>query len=621
MKLFTLIFFVNFLIAQNQIINDVQLSFTRAIAMEKIGDLNNAILLYNNILEKDPNHQPSYFQLKNIYTKKNSAESSIKLAKKWLQNNSSDLQSALMLGEIYFKNKQKELALEIWKNFEQTKLTNKTTYRLLFHTYARLGQVDSMELLVKKGREKFEEPYFFAIDLANYYQSRQTYDRSLREYIILINYQKQYLQYSIDRILVMSDDTTTHELIDSTLNASRNINSSVKIILAGFYYKTKRFQEAFSEHKNIGLNTLADRQRWLVFSENLRKDNEVELSIQSYHYILETLNEPDPNTLSKALLGLGKAYEHQINQTQAKLTFVKWFPENIFFYTENLRSLNIANEPLANTLEHYQSILALLPPSNTTAIVHSRLGQIQARILQDFIGAKKSYKSALDSNPSNQVIKKINLQIGEVLLLSGDFLKAEKYYKPIGLNNINERTIKYIMSQLFQKNIDSPITYLDSVTLILDPKHQFFNDFLEIHDLLINYYSEGTNDDQSAFKLFFSAEALIHQNKISKALSILQNINIEFPDALITPLSNLRLAILLLETNQFDSAYQIALTIHDSHLKDKGLALTGEIEEKFRGNKQEALIYYNKILEECPNSLLLEPIRLHIRLLSKQQES
>ena len=51
-------------------------------------------------------------------------------------------------------------------------------FRLLFHTYVKFGQTDSMELLSLKGREKFKEPYFLAIDLANYYQSRQSYDRA-----------------------------------------------------------------------------------------------------------------------------------------------------------------------------------------------------------------------------------------------------------------------------------------------------------------------------------------------------------------------------------------------------------------------------------------------------------
>ena len=86
-------------------------------------------------------------------------------------------------------------------------------------------------------------------------------------------------------------------------------------------------------------------------------------------------------------------------------------------------------------------------------------------------------------------------------------------------------------------------------------------------------------------------------------------------------MATLRLAILLTELNEFDKAHTIALSIENSDLKDQSLALAGEINEKFRGDSKSAIKFYNRILSECPNSLLLEPIRVHIRKLSKNLET
>jgi len=102
---------------------------------------------------------------------------------------------------------------------------------------------------------------------------------------------------------------------------------------------------------------------------------------------------------------------------------------------------------------------------------------------------------------------------------------------------------------------------------------------------------------------------------------MLQSIQNYHPDALITPLATLRLALLLIEFGQLDQALQVALSIENSPIKDRGLVLAGEIEEKFLGNIQNALGYYNRLLAECPTSLLVEPVRLHIRKLSQPQES
>ena len=621
MRFFYLILIIGVLFGQDQIFEERNLSFSKAMAMEKNNDLENAIQIYKNILEDDPFNQPSYFQLKNIYNKKRDYESAIKLINNWLKNNPHDLQSELALGEIYFQNQQKATALKIWGEFEKNKLSNKTTYRLLFHIYARFGQVSKMESLVMEGRVRFKEPHFFAIDLANYYQSRQTFDRSLNEYLILIYNQPQFIRYATDRILVMSDDTTNHFLIDSTLNAATIVNPSVRSILSSFYYKTGQFNKAFYEYKIIGINNQDDVDQWLLFANNLRKEDQNNLSIDVYHYFLENQNFPNPNNLGEALLGLGKAYENQIDQTKTKLQFVKWFPQNYFFENQFIRPFNIGNEPLANTLEHYESILALMPSSYATGIVHYRLGQIQARILQDYVGANKSFQSALKSNPNKNLINKINIQIGEMLLLSGSFEESEKYYKSSIDQNVNENTIQYLKSVLFQEDINRSIAFLDSIILELNPNHRFFNDLLELHNFLVSNYVDGTKDDQLAFKLFFNAEALIYQNKTYAAISNLEKIISQHSDALITPLATLRLAILLTELNEFDKAHKIALSIENSDLKDQSLALAGEINEKFRGDSKNAIKFYNRILSECPNSLLLEPIRVHIRKLSKNLET
>ena len=610
------------LTAQIEVLPEGQAAFVQAMAMEQSGNLDGAIQIYNQILNGDPNNQPAYFQLKNIYSKTGDPASGIPLIKNWMKNHPEDLQSELTLGEFYFRNQEQEKALEIWRHFRKTKLTNQTTYRLLFHTYIRFGQTEAMESLVRDGRDQFNEPHFLAIDLANYYQSRQTYDRSLREYLTLIRHQKQYLRYATDRILLMSDDSTTHALIDSTLLSASAIIPEVKIISAGFYYKTGQFQKALDQHEKMGVNNPGDSKRWLVFSENLMKEKQYELSIRAYHYFLQNMTQKDPSILGKTLLGLGQAYENQIIQNQTKLQFVKWYPDNEFFQPIRVKTPNILDDPLANTIEHYQSILVLLPPSQPTATVHFRLGEIQLNFLQDMGGAKISYETALLSRPNVDLTKKIRTRIGDLLLSTGQYAKAIEYFNQSStLNNIDTYTIRYLNSLLFNRNIKQPLAFLDSTIYSMDPNHQFFNDLMEIHDLITHYYSDGTRDDRMAFESFFQGEALVRQFKIQEAIETFDYISQRHPDALITPLSTLRKALLLLEFDQPESALSAALSIENTSLKDRSLALAGEIEERFLGNPKNALSHYHRILSECKSSLLVEPIRLHIRKLSKPQES
>ena len=604
---------------QIQVIPEGESAFIQATKIERSGNIEYAEKIYKRILLNQPSHQPSYFQLKNIYTKNGDSKSGIILIETWLINNPNDHQSQLALGEFYFRNQQQAKAIEIWNDFRETKLINKTMFRLLFHTYVKFGQTESMESIALEGREKFNEPHFLSIDLASYYQSRQTFDRALNELMILMRYQKQYIRYATDRILIMSDDEESHSLIDSTLNANLEINPQLREVLAGFYYKTAQFSKSFDQYQLIIKNN--KNNEWINFAENLRKEKQYELSIRAYHMMLEDLNTSDPKLIGKILLGLGKSYEDQIIRSKSKLKFVKWFPENNFFNNQFIQSPDIDNAPLANSLEHYQSVLALLPNSNSTARVHYRLAQMQSRIMRDYEGAKSSFETALKTNPSNELKNLIFFDLGNLLIFSGRYEEAANYFKPELGEKVSNRTIGYINSLLYDVKMDSVIAYLDSTILTIDPNHKYFNDLFEIHDVIVNYYVDGTRDDKEAFKLFFIAESLINEYKIQNAVELLEKIRIDFSDALITPLVTLRLAFISVDLNEYEKSIQYALAMENTLLKDWGLALAGEVEENFLGSSENALKYYYRLLSECSTSLLSEPIRIHVRKISQPTES
>ena len=604
---------------QIQVIPEGESAFIQATKIERSGNIEYAEKIYKRILLNQPSHQPSYFQLKNIYTKNGDSKSGIILIETWLINNPNDHQSQLALGEFYFRNQQQAKAIEIWNDFRETKLINKTMFRLLFHTYVKFGQTESMESIALEGREKFNEPHFLSIDLASYYQSRQTFDRALNELMILMRYQKQYIRYATDRILIMSDDEESHSLIDSTLNANLEINPLLREVLAGFYYKTAQFSKSFDQYQLIIKNN--KNNEWINFAENLRKEKQYELSIRAYHMMLEDLNTSDPKLIGKILLGLGKSYEDQIIRSKSKLKFVKWFPENNFFNNQFIQSPDIDNAPLANSLEHYQSVLALLPNSNSTARVHYRLAQMQSRIMRDYEGAKSSFETALKTNPSNELKNLIFFDLGNLLIFSGRYEEAANYFKPELGEKVSNRTIGYINSLLYDVKMDSVIAYLDSTILTIDPNHKYFNDLFEIHDVIVNYYIDGTRDDKEAFKLFFIAESLINEYKIQNAVELLEKIRIDFSDALITPLVTLRLAFISVDLNEYEKSIQYALAMENTLLKDWGLALAGEVEENFLGSSENALKYYYRLLSECSTSLLSEPIRIHVRKISQPTES
>ena len=320
-------------------------------------------------------------------------------------------------------------------------------------------------------------------------------------------------------------------------------------------------------------------------------------------------------------MGLGSSYENQIIKRQSDLKFVKWFPENSVFNNQFIQSPDVNNAPLANSIEHYQSLLALLPNTRTTATVHYRLAQIQSRIMRDFEGAKSSYETALKSNPDTELKNLIFSDIGKLLIYDGKYKEAKIYFHPNQNENLNDQTIGYLNSLLYGLEIDSAMIFLDQIILSIDTSNKYFNDIFEIHDLIKNYYADGTKDDKIAFKAFFKAESLINEYKLKEAIKVLESIRINHSDSMIYPITTLRMALLSIDLMQFEKSIIYALAMEDTNLKDVGLTFAAEVEESYLKNTDNALRYYYRVLAECSGSLLADPVRLHLRKISKNRES
>ena len=157
-----------------------------ALLMERRGDIERARTLYEDMLRDNPGNRQAYQRLKEILKRTGELDSAIQLVEIWIDLNPNDLQAYIELGEIVFLKEDKIRAAKIWHDFEATYGTNTSIYRMLMHTFSQLGLTEEMERLVKRGRSKLGQKDMLALDLANYYYSRQTYDRALDEYLIYI---------------------------------------------------------------------------------------------------------------------------------------------------------------------------------------------------------------------------------------------------------------------------------------------------------------------------------------------------------------------------------------------------------------------------------------------------
>ena len=596
-----------------------------ALLMERKGDIERARTLYEDMLRENPGNRQAYQRLKEILKRIGELDSAAQLVEVWIDLNPNDLQAYIELGEIVFLKKDKISAAKIWHDFEMTYGTNKSIYRMLVHAFSRLGLTEEMERLVKRGRSKLGQKDMLALDLANYYYSRQTYDRALDEYLIYIIEHPHQEKLVTDRVLLMSDDPENHLLIEKKLISSlENNHLIINKLLAGYYFKTSRYNEALNTHRSRGLDKNSDFNRWLLLAANLRKESQYDLSIKAYQELLDLELEIPAKIIGEALLGLGKTYEDQLLPNIPNNLLVGFYPDNLFFENEFLKISSRSRESLEKTFELYKRVLQELPASSFSPKAHFRLGEIQFKITRDFDGARASYLSALASRPDNNLRENILLRIGDTFIAEGNLIAARNHFKVQHRNNnnsISPFTMKEIQLTFLTGTIDTAKTVLDSVIVNSLPNDKYFNDLMELQDIIAQHYTFGSKTDKEALLQYSIAERFLQQYKLVEAAEMLAFIRENYPDVSILPTVMLRECLLRLLLEDVSISLNIAQLLEKTIFAPQGITIQGEINEQFFGDIDNAMKFYNNLLESYPMSMLAEPVRMRMRQLKTTEES
>lgn len=596
-----------------------------AFLIERRGNAEDARKIYEAILQSDPTNRRAYQQLKNILRRQKNYEATLQLLQRWLANVPGDLSAQIEVGEIYYLSQKEDLARELWRELEERPGSGERVYRLLAQTYSRMGLTDALESLVQRGRERFHKAAFMAAELGNYYYLRRTYDRALEEYLLLLLFQPQQKQFVQNRLLLMSDEEESQSIIEQQLLENLHKQErTFRELLSAFYFKTGQYRKALVQNRQLGFSSPIDQQRWLRFANNLRLEGQFDLAIEAYQ---DLLSQPlkRSNTIGKALLGLAKTYEDQIVLPSEEASLVAFYPGNVFFENPFLGSANISKASLETTFLLYDSILTRFPRTSFSPQAHFRLGEILFRVNQDFDGARRSLLAALAAEPGPRLREQINLRLGDLYIARGDLELARTYFtSPVqssaGNTHLTSFVMKTILVELLSGAVSTAQALVDSLVRVSPSEDLYFNDLLELQDLLATYYKPGRPADSTAFYMFLRAELLLRQARVTEAAEVLAFIREQTPQAAIVPLVTFREATLRLSRYQLEFAEQLAQALLSTPWADKGLALLGEITERQEKNPKEARRYYHRLLKEYPTSMLAEPVRLHLRELNAKLE-
>ena len=589
------------LIAQS---NNGESLYRRAKGLENTGLLDEAESLYKQIFTANPGNEKYYNALKKILIKRNDCLEMIDNVEIFLEAKGNSKFSQINKLEIEiicnadWENTSNNL---IRNNIMDLGFLNKVIGKILSN-----GENEFALKNIEKIREISEKDYFFANELGYYYMSMKEYDKSVEEFLKHLKQFPKHLEMVNQRIMGFPDlNIVTNEKIINHLTDSNT--KEAKIILADFYFKSKRLDDAINLLKSQDLMS-----ELLSLAQNIDKLNQSKLSNELYMYIIEN---GEKKIAQKAIFEFAKSLEKKSFIDTNKLPISEFMKNNSFFSSPFVK----IKKSDSNLMHRAMAIYDSLSTSKIDLNSYYRLAEIQFRALEDLDSAYRIYNEIYNQSFNRDLKLKALKRMIDVILAKGDLESSREILN----NQINNKIwnkndkIELRMKQnqilFFESNLDFLYDDLSIILKDFAVDEPEYNEILDIMRVLIVFRNE-----QEIFEKYSQAQFKIHQNKRNEAILLLNNLIIDCDDILIKSIINYQLSTLLVQQNELDTAIsQIKSFEHEGIYKELSILLLAEIYDYLLNDYTNAKNNYYNFLLNHPSSIYQEPARLRLKKITE----
>ncbi len=535
----------------------------------------------------------------------NTAEKTIK---KQIKKYSSDLTYYVEWGCLYKLQNNPAKASEKYELAVKKIRPDQHQIIKLANAFISKREYEYAEKVYLKGRKMFSASggYSFNFELATIYLYQRNYQKMIDEYLDLLNESENYLQSVQNRLqsAIYSDiDNSLTELlknrllkrIQSPYSQNRTIFSELLIWL---YIQERDFEQALFQAKALDKRNKEDGKRLIALARLAASNNYYNEAIEAYKYVIE-----------------------------------KGHNSNFYFPAKN-EYLNTLYKKVINTVKYTREDILELEKIyiNTINELGERINTVfllkdLAHIQAFYLDKKTEALNRLEKTLSIQGLKpkqiaECKMELGDILLLSGDVWEATLFYAQVEKANKDNPTghqAKFKKAKLayYTGNFEWAQAQLD--ILKASTSKLIANDAFEL-SLLIND-NTALDTSETAMQMYARAELLIFQNKDSLALLTLDSIlygNIGFIHSLDDEILFLK-AKVMQKKQDYYKATEFLQDIIDNYsydiLGDDALFNLAEIYEQKFNNTEKAKELYKNMLETYPGSIYTVESRKRYRKL------
>jgi len=573
---------------------DEQLQLARQFAAD--GEQQKALDIYQKLYKQD---NETYFAIyvSSLVTDKKFDEA-ISITKKMFHKHPDDSQYPVALGNIYTQQGNIEKANAIYDELVKNMPPDQNTVATLAAQFYQNANIDYAIKIFLQGRKILNNDRLFSYELINLYRYKRDKAGLTEEYLNFLPSNPSFINQAENTMSTVYEGAADYDLLKSALlkRIQKDPQQALFIeLLTWQFLQQREFDQALNQALALNRRQNDDGNSIFELCRTLVANNAYDSAIRGYEYIIE------------------KGKDHQL-YIPAKIELIN---------TKNLRITagKYTNDDLLSLEKDYVDLITEFGKNPNTAFAMQKLADLQAFKLHKLVDAQKLMEEAINiPNIRPEMLAECKLTLGDIYSINGKPWDATLSYSQVEKDFPNTsigQDAKYRNAKLAYYTGDFTWAKGQLDVLKAATSQLIANDALNLSLLISD--NVAIDSAGNALRMYARADLLLFAEEPEKALKTLDSIDKKFPGNSLKDDILMAKARLLIQQKDYKSTVPLLKNIIDDNSNglwaDDAVFMLGDIYENQLADKEQAKVYYQKIITDYAGSLWINEARKRFRIL------
>lgn len=557
-----------------------------------------ALNIYQKLHKENTDKSLYYKDYLNTLIKVKKYSAAEQLVNEMLKTNPKNKYILMDLGHLTALKGNQEKARKIYESIVKNLIADETDINAVASEFQNRENFEYALKTYLKGRELMRNPTAFSLEIINVYRTTRNKAALISEILLLINRNPNYLTFAktnLSGALAGADDYNFLKLTLVKNLQKEPDNIAYADLLAWQYLQQKDYKSALIQ--TIALDKRNQQDGGAVFS------------------LAEIF------TQNKDYQNANKAYEYILTKGKKNAYYVTSLIESLNNKKQMLLENNLSETDLLSLQNDYLAILTEYGKNGQTLFAIKELANLQAYYLHNPMGAQSLLESVLLlNNIGKKQLADIKMQLGTTYLTNNNIWDAALMYGQVEKAFANEplgQEAKLRNAKLSFYNGDFKWAKSQLDVLKASTSQLIANDALDLSLLIQDNLTVDSTG--KALKIYASADRLLLENNLNKALLTLDSIKASYPkNALEDDVAFMKAKIFITQKKNLDAAkqYQSIISFNSAGMyMDDALFLLAQLQEQKLNLSKDAEKNYETLLSNYPGSPYVTEARERFRLL------